>query len=399
MSTGRAIRTRPYRVYFALIVITGNVTRYEITRPIVEADPTIESRWFPIRTWVHGDILRFVPGWFRIRLRHFLDSWRLLVAPPADAVVIHAFETYAMYAVVHWLLRRKTILVKNPDGRVCPTRPGLRGWPQRLAIRLTDLFVPWSHEAMRLTKEMNPSIPSEKIIALHPGIDLTQWRLRPPKPVGERFQLLFVGGDAVRKGITTLLDAFEGALHETCDLHIVTQTPYLPVEVARRALQLENCHLHLDLTSGSDDLRRLYRGADAFVLPTNADASSWVALEAMATGLPVVITPMGGIPEIVQDGETGFLIPPSDPDALVRAVERLRTDDALRARIVAQARRHVEAHFDAHRNTATLLDAVKRLVDARNGVDRTSVDLAHASPIEVPYARVDDEPEVAVAQG
>jgi glycosyltransferase involved in cell wall biosynthesis len=399
MSTGRAILTRPYRIYFALIVITGNVTRYEITRPLVDADPTIDATWFPIRTWVHGDILRYVPGWFRIRLRHFLDSWRLLVAPPADAVVIHAFETYAMYAVMHWLLRRTSILIKNPDAAVRPPRPGLRGWPQRLAIRLTDLFVPWSHEAVRLTREMNPSIPPETIVALHPGIDLTRWRLRPPRPVGERFQVLFVGGDAVRKGISTLLDAFEGGLHETCDLHIVTQTPFLPVEIARRALHLEHCELHLDLTSGSDELRQLYHEADAFVLPTNADASSWVALEAMATGLPVVITPMGGIPEIVQDGETGLLIPPADPDALVRAVERLRTDDALRARIVAQARRHVEDHFDAHRNTAALLDAVKRLVDARDGVGRAWVGSANASPIEAPYARVAEEPEVSVAQG
>jgi len=68
-------------------------------------------------------------------------------------------------------------------------------------------------------------------------------------------------------------------------------------------------------------LRALYRDADTFVLPTTLDMSSWVALEAMATGLPVVIAPHGGIPDIVIDGETGLLISPRDPQAVIDAVE------------------------------------------------------------------------------
>ena len=76
----------------------------------------------------------------------------------------------------------------------------------------------------------------------------------------------------------------------------------------------------------SRELRQLFAEADAFVLPTNHDASPWVALEAMATGVPVVITSVGGIPDLVQDGITGLVVPPGDsrsPGVGARAAEAL----------------------------------------------------------------------------
>lgn len=355
---------RQYRIDFALITLTGNITRYQTMRPLVEHDPTVRSRWYPIRTWVQGDWLRFLPGELRVRARQQLDNWRMYIPPPADAAVIHAFETYPIYAIIQRLLRKKTVIIFNPDGPLESPAPGLRGWPRRAAIRSTSLMMPWSTWSAQMTYDLNPPLRN-KVVVLHPGIDLEKWPQRPPQPRGARFRLLFIGGDLQRKGAAALLDAFDLGLGTHCDLELVTQSAYLPPALAARIRNTPHVRLHLDLTHQDDELRQLYATCDAFILPTKGEASSWVALEAMATGLPVIITPVGGIPDIVHDGETGLLIAPEDPPALVAAVERLRQDESLCTRLIRQGRAHVEAYFNAHTNTARMLTILKTLIDGQ----------------------------------
>ena len=357
---------RRYRIDFALIVLTGNLTRYLVTRPLVEQDPGVLARWYPIRTWVQGDFLRVLPGWLRVRVRHLLDSRMLYLRRPAQAVVIHAFETYYLYTLLTRVLRRNTVIINNPDGTLGDRlSKGLSAWLMSQAVRRTDLIVPWSRYAADSIAANYPWLASKEIMVLHPGIDLARWPFRGIKAPGERFRLLFVAGDLVLKGADTLLDAFECYLSTHCDLHLATQSGYLPADLERRIRGMPRVTLYLDLTPASDALRALFRECDAFVLPTNRDTSSWVAIEALATGLPVVISPHGGIPDIVRDEETGLHIPPRDPEALAAAVERLRLDTALRERLVTQGRAHIEQHFDAVTNTNRLLLRIKQLIDAR----------------------------------
>ena len=105
--------------------------------------------------------------------------------------------------------------------------------------------------------------------------------------------------------------------------------------------------VHRGLTNGSVELRALFQSADAFVLPTLADCFSIAAIEAMAAGLPVITTDVGGIGDIVIDGETGFLIPPGDGRALRIALAALVADRDLRSRLGAAGRRRAVATFDA----------------------------------------------------
>lgn len=358
--------SRRYSIDFALIVLTGNLTRYLLVRPLVERDRDVVARWYPIRTWFADDPLRRLPPALRLRVRHLLDSRMLYLRRPAQATVIHAFETYYLYTLLVYLMRRKTVIVVNPDaGLGANTSSRLTGWLTKWAVARTDLFVPWSQWAATLIKHRYPWLADEKLVVLHPGIDLSKWPFRGVKQAGDRFQLLFVGGDLLRKGADTLLEAFEQGLHKTCHLHLVTQSGYLPSDMEERVRGLPEITLHLDLEPGSSELQTLFRESDVFVLPTNWDTSSWVALEALSTGVPVVITSVGGIPEIVIDGETGLIIPPNDPPALIRVVERLRTDPILRSRLITNGRAHVEEHFNAERNTDRLLTMVKSLIDAR----------------------------------
>lgn len=367
----RTQRDRKYRIDFALTVLTGNLTRYKNLRPVVETDDSVMARWYPIRTWVVNDPLRFLPGMIRIRARHLLDTWQLFVRRPADAVVLHAFETDTLFCFLKWLLRRETIVKKNPDWAVPPAAEGIRGSLRRLSVRMTDLIVTFSQAAADLTQERYPDFPADRIVVLHPGMDLGLWPLRRPRTPSERFELLFVGGDLKRKGIATLLDAFDELPADRYTLHIVTQLlqPANDFEVwSQRIASSPNAaqiHLHLDLQPNSGELMELYRTCDAFVLPTNGDASSWVALEAMATGLPIVSTGVGGIPDIVIHEQTGLLVPPRDAATLAQTIERLRIDESLRTRLIARGRRHVEEHFEVTRNTKQLLTMIKAVVENR----------------------------------
>jgi glycosyltransferase involved in cell wall biosynthesis len=93
------------------------------------------------------------------------------------------------------------------------------------------------------------------------------------------------------------------------------------------------------------DVRELLAGADVFVLSSLSEGLPLSILEAMAAGLPVVASAVGGIPELVVDGETGFLVPPGDPEALAEALRRVVADDELRRRLGAGGRERAEQLF------------------------------------------------------
>ncbi len=99
------------------------------------------------------------------------------------------------------------------------------------------------------------------------------------------------------------------------------------------------------LPGDRDDIPDLLRAMDVFVLPSLNEGISNTILEAMASGLPVVATDVGGNPELVIDGETGVLVPPGDPDAMAGALRRYIDDPDLIARHGTAARARAEAEF------------------------------------------------------
>jgi glycosyltransferase involved in cell wall biosynthesis len=105
----------------------------------------------------------------------------------------------------------------------------------------------------------------------------------------------------------------------------------------------------LEVLGERDDVPQLLAGADVFVLSTLSEGMPISVLEAMAAGVPVVASAVGGIPEVVVDGETGLLVPPRDPDALAEALRTLLADPELRRRLGEAGRRRAQELFDVPR--------------------------------------------------
>jgi len=106
---------------------------------------------------------------------------------------------------------------------------------------------------------------------------------------------------------------------------------------------------HLEILGELDDVRGLLSVADAFLLPSAQESFGLAALEAMACGVPVVASRVGGLPEVITDGLTGYLRDPDDHEGMAAAVLDLLDDPSLRQRIAHLARASVVARFDEER--------------------------------------------------
>lgn len=179
----------------------------------------------------------------------------------------------------------------------------------------------------------------EDVAVIPPGVDTT---LYTPgiKRMDRLPRVLFVGGDLRRKGGDLLIEVFRNRLRGKGTLVIATS----PAEAPPAEPGIE---VHVGLRANSPEILALYASADVFALPTHGDCHSLVGLEAMASGLPVVLTDVGGLPDIVDSGDTGYLVPKANVAELGDAIEALLADESLRLRMGARARSVAETRFDS----------------------------------------------------
>jgi len=123
----------------------------------------------------------------------------------------------------------------------------------------------------------------------------------------------------------------------------------------------------LVLAGGRDDVAAVLARADVFVLSSTSEGLPLSILEAMAAGLPVVASSVGGVPEAVEDGATGLLVPPRDPVRLAAALERLLVDPALRRRLGSNGRERVREHFGLEAFQQAHVAVYRRALARRDG--------------------------------
>ena len=122
-----------------------------------------------------------------------------------------------------------------------------------------------------------------------------------------------------------------------------------------QAMQSAGLEKTVVLTGHLKNLACYYEAADVVAIPSLSEGSPNVLLEAMAFGVPVVATAVGGIPEIVNHGETALLVPARDPGAMAAAIEQLLSDPATASSLAGQARRKVETEYSPESRAKTLI--------------------------------------------
>lgn len=190
------------------------------------------------------------------------------------------------------------------------------------------------------------------------GLDLGRFR-DYPEPRAEARAALGLPADAFVTSIVARLapiKAHEVFLEAARRLHAVRpEAVSLIVGDGERAEALRALAVKLGVDASvrflgwRADLERIYRASDAVALTSRNEGSPVALIEAMAAGRPVVSTRVGGVPDVVTDGETGLLVPMDDAAGVAAALTRVAADRALAARLGAAAQKDVLARYDASR--------------------------------------------------
>ena len=183
----------------------------------------------------------------------------------------------------------------------------------------------------------------------------TKAQLLVPHAVNGKFKILFVGRHIERKGICYLIEAAKYLPRDKFEIRIVgvgDLTEQLHV-IANEVKQSNPDSAEIIFTGklSPEDLANEYKTANVFTLPAIVDHKGdteglgVVLIEAMELGLPIVASNVGGIPDVVVDGESGILVPEKDPAALADAFKRLEADPTLIQKLLAGARNRIDKCF------------------------------------------------------
>ena len=277
-----------------------------------------------------------------------------VLARMRGAAVVHTY---------HGLPEEIAVELGRDDGYRDPSVPPLRrawlrGGYLRVEAALALLGVVVVPSEAMASYLAGAGVPRSRLRVIPSGIDVV--RTAPP-PVRHDPPVIAVMANLERwKGVDVLLDA--------CGLHLHAGGTHLHaggmhVDVygdgtERRALEGQAARLGVDATFHGHvaGARERLLEADVLVVPSRAENLPIAALEAMAAALPVVATRVGGVPELVDDGVTGFVVPPDDPAAMAAAIAKVLADDELRAGMGRAAAARVAERFSAEGMARKLVD-------------------------------------------
>jgi glycosyltransferase involved in cell wall biosynthesis len=158
-----------------------------------------------------------------------------------------------------------------------------------------------------------------------------------------------------RKGASCLIEAIQQ----------MEEKPFLLTWGASFPPELEELpHLHLGSIDSEHLLATVYNAADVFVIPSMEEAFGQTALESLACGRPVVGSDVGGIPDMVRDGDTGLLVERGNAVALATALDQLAQDQDKRAQLGSNARELVLREFSFQKNAESYLELYQTMMNS-----------------------------------
>lgn len=198
----------------------------------------------------------------------------------------------------------------------------------------------------------------ESVVLVESGVDISEYRPLP-RPPTEKFRVGYSGRLAEEKAPLAFVDLAE-AVDDPRFEFVITGAGPLEGRVRRRLEQLTDRSAHF--LGVVDDIRAHLASLDVLILPSVMDGRPIVVLEALALGVPVIATRVGGVPALVRDGETGFLVEPGDTEAMARHLRRLVDDPRELEELRRSARAFAERHLDVHGMNEAYESALRALM-------------------------------------
>jgi L-malate glycosyltransferase len=236
----------------------------------------------------------------------------------------------------------------------------------RWKYRQVDCFIAASEAIRRML--VADGVPSERTVTVHEGVDVDHVRAAPPVNIHEAFwlphQAPVVGNVAAlvpHKGQRYLVDAAHLVVREIPDARFVILGEGELREHLEKQIRDHHLEKHVLLPGFRTDVLGCMKSFDLFVMSSVTEGLGTSLLDAMACARPIVATRAGGIPEIVEDGVNGLLVPPRDAASLAAAIVRALKDESLRTRMGDAGYARVRERFTVDRMVSETAAVYKRL--------------------------------------
>jgi L-malate glycosyltransferase len=280
--------------------------------------------------------------------------------------VLHAHDPHAV-AMAALALSMSTQLAKPPLVASRRVDFHLRGSAlSRWKYRQVDCFICASDAIRQML--MGDGVPEMRAVTVHEGIDLGHVEAAPAAKLHEELWLPhhapLVGNVAAlvpHKGQRHLIEAAMLVLPQVPDARFILAGEGELRPALERQIREHHLEKHVLLAGFRPDVLSLHKAFDIFVMSSLTEGLGTSLLDAMACGKPIVATTAGGIPEVVVDGETGFLVAPRDHEGMARAIVSLLKDEALRRRMGEAGRTRARVHFSAERMVQDTLRVYQRV--------------------------------------
>ena len=260
----------------------------------------------------------------------------------------------------------------------------LSKWMERTAIEAAEAVIAVSNDMAEAIGRAYPAVAPARIHVVPNGVDTDVFRPRPDPAVlakhgvdPEKPYALFVGRLTEQKGVDHFADA-AARLDRGVQVVLLASAPENVhyAKLAREKIgalrQLRRGVVWIEAMLPREEVAAFMSGAAVHVCPSVYEPFGVVNLEAMACEAPVVATAVGGIPEVVVDGETGFLVPPGEPEPMAARMNELVRDRGLGQRLGRTGRARVLERFTWPRiakRTREVYEAVRGLGDKTTGVN------------------------------
>jgi glycosyltransferase involved in cell wall biosynthesis len=368
-------RTTPYRFLFVSAPFSGIEVFFRNLHNVLADRDDIDSTWEWIEFEPHEFLARVPPLSWNWTLKGGLVSrWRVRRLERERTRYSAALFNHMLplFFLRDFQRRIPTILSIDTTPRMVDAfGPWYAGWHSPFRPFLHNMkrrfdrgvymdcarILPWT-DLVRHSLEQHYGVPPNRITVLSPGVDIEHWKCHRKARGNEKkmINVLFVGGQFWRKGGDLLVQVSKRDEFKRCVFHIVTREHIDAFG--------DNLHIHVDMDPNNESLKQLFAEADVFVLPTKADFAPTNAIcEAMAMGLPVITTYVGGLEEVVRDGDNGFVIPPDDVESLALRLRILVDSEEKRMNMGRKGRKLVEEHYNIALNAEKIIDLMCEAAD------------------------------------